>query len=104
MSYPTAASAPGQSNRIALEGEWDLSRRDELAALLAPLVPDGPITIDMQRTTYADSTVLAALVALTTRLQAAPITLLYPQPQILRVLKIANFDKIFAIVEAGEAR
>jgi hypothetical protein len=44
-------------NRVTLDGEWDLSRRDELIGLCSTLAKDGPATIDLRDCRYADSTV-----------------------------------------------
>jgi anti-anti-sigma factor len=86
-------------NRIALGGEWDLHRRDELTGLLATLTKDGPAIIDLRDCTYADSTALSALAALRIKFQEVPITLLGPRQQLRRILQITAFDKIFHIVD-----
>jgi anti-anti-sigma factor len=93
-----------RENRVVLEGEWDLDRKDELAALLARLTKDSPATIDVRGVTYADSTMLSLLATLALRFEGVAITLVHPQPQVLRVLKIANFDKLFRIVEGASDR
>jgi anti-anti-sigma factor len=86
------------AHSIELHGEYDLSRKDELNELLAALPRDEAATIDLRGVTYADSTFLAALATLALRFQGVVITIMCPQPQILRVLKIVNFDKLFRIV------
>ncbi|MBV8531092.1 MAG: STAS domain-containing protein [Candidatus Eremiobacteraeota bacterium] len=88
-----------QNNRIALDGEWDLSRRDELIALFSALTLDGPATIDCSGVTYADSTVLSVLAALKLKFADVPITLLCPNEQFLRILKIVKFDTLFQIAD-----
>lgn len=94
-----AVSNIEQNNTLALEGEWDLARRDELQALCALLSSERPATIDIRGLTYADSTVLSALATLAVRFNGATITLLGPTPQIKRLLLMVNFDKLFRIVE-----
>ncbi|HYL27989.1 MAG TPA: STAS domain-containing protein [Candidatus Nitrosotalea sp.] len=86
-------------NRVALDGEWDFSRKDELAALLGTLERDGAATIDIKGVSYADSTLLSVLAALRMKFAEVPITLLGPQPQIRRLLKLVQFDKLFNVVD-----
>jgi anti-anti-sigma factor len=83
-----------------MAGEYDLSRKAELEALLGTLASDRPATIDLRGCTYADSTVLSILALLRVRFAEVPITLLGPTPQLRRLLKIVNFDKIFRIIES----
>ena len=89
------------ANRVRPDGEWDLGRRDELADLLSQLNPDDPATIDLRGCTYADSTVLSALVTLRAKFRNIPVTLLGPSAGLRRILKIANFDGLFRIVEGS---
>lgn len=86
------------NNHVILEGEWDLSRKDELTALLATLTRDEPATIDLSGVTYLDSTALNALVMLRLKFNGLPVTLVGPNKSVRRVLKIVNFDKIFQII------
>jgi anti-anti-sigma factor len=86
-------------NRVVLEGEWDLARKEELEELLGRLSLDGDATIDMRGCTYADSTVLAALAAIRAKFADKQVTLLGPSRQLVRVLKIANFDRLFRILD-----
>lgn len=87
-----------EPNRVALDGEWDLTRRDELNELLSRLRVDGDATIDLRECEYADSTVLTALAILRVKFADTPVTLLGPSPHLQRILKIANFDRLFRIV------
>lgn len=91
---------PLLKNRVALDGEWDLTRREELAALMGRLSLDGEATIDFRGCTYADSTVLSALAILRARFADKAVTLLGPSSQVKRILKIANFDRLFRIVDS----
>lgn len=88
---------PGK-NTVALDGEWDLTRREELLALFGRLSLDGEATIDLRGCTYADSTVLSALAMLRAKFGARPVTLLGPSRDLQRILKLANFDRLFKIV------
>lgn len=84
-------------NCVSLDGEWDFSRKQQLVELVATLNGDKPATIDLSACTYADSTVLGIFVGLKRKFGDVPITLLAPNPHILRILKIVGFDKIFPI-------
>ena len=84
-------------NRVLLDGEWDMARREELDALFSRLKTDAPATIDLRTCTFVDSTVLSALVTLRARFAATPITLLRPSPQLQKILRIANFERLFEI-------
>jgi anti-anti-sigma factor len=100
VNRTTRAETPFKAiRRIVLEGEYDLTRKEEILALFGTLLPGKPVTIDLRRVTYADSTILAALVTLAQRSQGAVITLLGPQPQVRRILKFVSFDRLFRIVD-----
>lgn len=90
-----------KKNRVALDGEWDLSRKDELKQLFNGLTANDPATVDLRECSYIDSTALSLLAALSIRLRGTPITLLGPNPGILRILKLMRFDGLFRI-EDGE--
>lgn len=97
---PTVTSPEHQGwNRIALDGEWDISHKRELAELFSGLNNEGPAIIDLTHATYFDSTVLNALATLRNQFKELPITLVGPNKNVLQILKIANFDKLFRIVE-----
>lgn len=88
----------GQSgHQIELEGELDLNREAEIRRLFNSLEKDGPLTIDLRRVTYADSSFLRLLASLALRFQEVPITLSGATPQLRRVLGIVQFDKLFQI-------
>lgn len=89
----------GSVQRIELHGEYDLSRREELAALLASVDGVKAVVLDLTRVTYVDSSFLNELGALRTRLKDAHITLLGVSPQLRRVLSLMRFDTIFEIVD-----
>lgn len=86
-------------NRLALDGEWDLSRKSELSELLSGLTNEGPAIIDLSQVTYVDSTVLNALAVLRLKFKDLRMTLIVPNKNVLRIFKLANFDKLFHIVE-----
>lgn len=100
MNANARARAPELVHSIALEGEWDLARRQELWTLLSRLSLDGEATIDLRGCTYADSTILSALAMLRVKFADKGITLVGPSPQLQRILRIADFDELFKIVDA----
>src|SRR5580704_17230706 len=89
-----------KENRLELEGEWDLSRKDELGSLFASLHADEPAVIDMRRAVYVDSTVLRQLAKLRQPFNGCPITLV-ANKRIDRLLRVVGFHEIFDVV--GEA-
>jgi anti-anti-sigma factor len=91
-----------KGHRIKLEGELDLARKNELQRLFNSLEKDGPLTIDLRRVTYADSTFLSLLASLALRFQEVPITLLGATPNLRKVFRVVQFDKLFQIVDDGQ--
>ena len=96
----TATSRTGQ--RIDLEGELDIARKDELMRLFGSIQKDGPLIIDLRQVTYADSTFLQLLASLALRFQEVPITLLGAPPNLRRLFDVVQFDKLFQIVDDEE--
>jgi anti-anti-sigma factor len=84
---------------VSLEGEYDLSRRDELAAIFAALDSNAPAIVDMAKVTFVDSSFLYELVVLRSRLKEWGVTLRGVQPPIRRVFHITSFHKLFSIPE-----
>lgn len=80
---------------IKLEGEYDLTRKDEVAALFAAIDGGDPIVIDMTGVTYIDSTILYQFAALKSRQNGNTIRLTGLNPHIRRVLRIVKFDELF---------
>jgi anti-anti-sigma factor len=93
-------TSSASQRRLALSGDWDLGRREELRDLLVEVDGTKPIVIDVREVTYADSSFLHELSLLRKRLTDCSITLLGPKPALKRVLEILSFDKLFQIVEA----
>lgn len=80
---------------IALSGEYDIARKDELTEMFGSVTSTVPITIDMTDVTYVDSTFLAAIAAMRLRLADIPVTLLGVQPNVARILQLAKLDRFF---------
>lgn len=85
---------------IELSGEYDLARKQELAALFAGIDGKTSIAIDMRRVTYVDSTFLHELITMRLRLQERSVTLVGAQPGVVRILNLAKLDRFF-ILQAG---
>lgn len=83
------------ARRVVLQGEYDLMRKDEIAALFQTLDGDGDLIIDLSHVTYLDSTILEELAALRTRSARRSITLAGASDHIRRVFRIVGFDQIF---------
>ncbi|HEY6449666.1 MAG TPA: STAS domain-containing protein [Candidatus Cybelea sp.] len=84
---------------IKLDGEYDFTRKDELAGLFGSIDGESSVVIDMASVTYMDATFLRELRMLRLRGQARSITLAGANKHIRRVLKIVNFDKLFNLTE-----
>jgi anti-anti-sigma regulatory factor len=89
------------SRRIELSGEYDLADRETLGALFRGLNPDVPAVIDMTNVTYVDSTMLHELAKLRIRFKRQSIKLLGCGDNLLRLLRLVDFEKLFEIVEAS---
>jgi anti-anti-sigma factor len=83
--------------RIELEGEYDLSRKAELAALFASIGGDDPLIIDMAKVSYLDSTVLHELLQLRSSHRERQITLAGVNSNVRRILDIVDFERLFQI-------
>ncbi|MGB8909185.1 MAG: STAS domain-containing protein [Candidatus Cybelea sp.] len=80
---------------IALSGEYDLARKEELSSALAAITSGTPVTIDMRQVTYIDSTFLTEVTAMRLRRQERPVILLGVAPNIARILMLAKLDRFF---------
>jgi anti-anti-sigma factor len=87
------------SRRIEFDGEYDLSQREQIAALFDGLGADGPVIIDLTKVTYIDSTFLHELAALRLRFKERSITLTGANANIKRILKVVKFDRLFALAD-----
>ncbi|HTA55177.1 MAG TPA: STAS domain-containing protein [Candidatus Acidoferrales bacterium] len=87
------------SRRVELDGEYDLSRKEQIATLFGALRADGPVTIDLARVTYIDSTFLHELAALRFRLKGQSITLTGASAGVKRILKLVKFEQLFVLAD-----
>ena len=92
---------------VRLEGDWDISRRDELERLLQPAYAwTGGVILDLQGVGYADSTILAALVVLRNqrRTKGLPVpSLVLGTLQVRRLLSISGLGEAFPTYDSVEA-
>ena len=87
-------------NRIELDGEYDLSRRDEVAKLFGAIATNTEeLVIDVSRVSYVDSSFCHELAQLRKRLNGRRITLISPCPHLWRLFSMLAFDTVFCIVD-----
>jgi anti-anti-sigma factor len=86
--------------RIELNGEYDLSNKEEIASLFGSLRAGGPAVVDLTNVTYMDSTVLQELVKLRDRFEAQTITLLVRSENVRRLLQVVQFENLFEVIKA----
>lgn len=82
---------------IALNGEWDIYRRDELRALLRHAYDEEEVILDLSAVSYADSTVLSELVSMRKHRDErglSPVSLI-PSRQFERVLSITRMSHLW---------
>lgn len=84
--------------RIALQGDYDLNRRDELQETFDGVPPELDVVVDLDGVTYLDSTFLNQLARLyRRRSEGATVTLEQPNEQIRHLLRLVGFDKLFLV-------
>jgi anti-anti-sigma factor len=85
---------------IRLEGEYDLTRKDEVAAMFTSIGDIGPIVIDMTDVSYIDSMILLELATLKSRNDGRAIKIIGLNSHIRRVFSIVKFDELFELTDA----
>lgn len=87
------------SSRIALRGDYDIWRREELRADLEGLDSSDDVTIDMSRVTLMDAGAVSLLIALRHRVQEhnpKAHVILFETPRIVkRVLDLCGAAELF---------
>ena len=90
-----------------MDGDWDIGRRDELELLLKPVYDSpGSLILDMHAVSYADSTILAALIVLRNRRRSKGLplpNLVIGSRQVRRLLSIAGLGEAFPVFESLDA-
>lgn len=99
--------AKAKAQIVRLEGDWDISRRDELERLLEPVYgTPGGVILDLQMVDYADSTILAALVVLRNRRRSRGLplpSLVVGSRSVRRLLSISGLSEAFPCYDTVEA-
>jgi anti-anti-sigma factor len=94
----------GKAKVIRLDGDWDIARRDELERLLKPVYDSSnELIVDLQTVTYADSTILAALIVLRNRRKSKSLPLprlVIASRQVRRLFSISGLDQAFATYDS----
>jgi len=87
-------------SRIRLSGDFDVSNRDELAALLEPATTASAVILDLTDVTFIDSTALGCFVWLRKLVRErhdGTVRLIGLSPHLRRVFSITGLDLIFDI-------
>lgn len=88
-----------RSERIELEGEYDLSRLDELREALSSIDGECPVVLDVRSVRYADSSFLQELGRLKAKYPNCPMIVDGASWMMQKLLRLVAFDKLFTIVE-----
>ena len=94
-------SAGADTYTVVLTSEVDFGRADELRRLADAFRDSGArdVVVDLGQVTFFDSTGLAFLVSLSKGVapRGGTVVLLSPQEQVVRVLRLVAFDRLFEI-------
>lgn len=90
------------SVELRLAGEYDISRRDELAEQLSAANNADVAVLDLRDVSYLDSSALTCLIQLRKRMmERGPgvVHIAGAAPQVRRIFNLTNLDRIFRIEE-----
>jgi anti-anti-sigma factor len=92
-------SEAGRSSveRVVLDGEYDLSRKEELREQLGRVDGTCPIELDVHAVRYADSSFYHVLAELRKTHPGCEILISGASPMMLRLLRMLDFEKLFTI-------
>jgi len=90
---------------IALSGELDVGRADEVARALELPSRTTPVLLDLSDVSYADSTVISALFHFSEKATAANtrVAVLIVKPQLIRLLEYAGLGEAFPVFRERSA-
>lgn len=90
---------------IVLSGDWDIYRRGELEAALAPARESPHVVLDFSSVTYADSTVLSVLATMRKERVARgfPASRVVPSSPIARLFQITQMSRLWPCYETVDA-
>lgn len=85
--------------RITLCGEFDLFRKEELAATLRQAEGAAVVVLDLAETTFVDATALSSLLVLRKKLRESggSVHVIGARPHIRKLFAITGIDKVFEI-------
>lgn len=99
MAVTAQESDNGEEVTVSIDGRFDYRVYDSFKASYSSIAQDSKqINVDLSKTDYMDSSALGMLLMLREHVgRAVNILLVEPTPDVMRVLAIANFDKLFSI-------
>ena len=88
--------------RISISGRFDFQTHRDFKAAYAPSLENAEVNeieVELSEVVYLDSSALGMMMLLRERAQAAgkSVVLVRPNPAIVQILDIANFNKLFKI-------
>ena len=95
---PRVYAARMSEQRIALSGELDFTRKEEIGGLFDSLTVEAPATVDLSGVSFIDASFLTALTVHRSRFNNVPITLYGARNQTKRVLELVGFDRLFRMM------
>jgi len=106
MDYEIEKHFDGETWQVKLHGEIDIYNSPELKTQLSALCKQTPadIHINCEKLEYIDSTGLGALVGVLKSVKGhgKQVRLSHVKPNIVKLFRITNLDKIFTISEVQE--
>ena len=99
VSVVSEQSKDGDEVTVSVAGRFDYRLYDSFKASFGDIENESvTVNVDLSETDYMDSSALGMLLMLREHVgRAATVLLLNPRPDVMRVLTIANFDKLFTI-------
>ncbi len=99
MSVISEQSNNGDEVTVSVAGRFDYRIYDSFKASFHDIDESRKaVNVDLSKTDYMDSSALGMLLMMREHLgRAVKICLVNPTPDVMRVLTIANFDKLFSI-------
>lgn len=100
MAISSQLNIDGSEMTIKIDGRFDFSQHQAFRAALE--VPKGHIktfVVDLSRSDYMDSAALGMLLLLLEKAEGnrERVKLVNPNPNVKKILEIANFDKLFTL-------
>ena len=96
----------GDHEFLLLQGELDIATQQDLRSAIDEALRSGRVdlVLDLNGTTFIDSTALGVLIAARRKAHAAKgtLTILCEQPRVLRVFEITRTDRVFDLLPNRE--